>query len=81
MLQARCQGCHSAPPVQGAPFPLLTQADFLAPYFASSVQTAAVGAVQVDFMPLNGPPLDAAQKAILVGWLDAGLPLSSTKCP
>lgn len=81
VLRARCQGCHSSPVAQGAPFPLLSQADFLAPYLGRPVWEVAIGAIDANFMPLNGPPLNAADRAVLIGWLDAGVPLSTTNCP
>lgn len=81
VLKAKCQACHSSPPANGAPFPLLTQADFLAPYFSSTVRETAIVAIRDDIMPLNGPPLPAGEKQLLLGWLDAGVPLSSEQCP
>lgn len=81
VLSARCWRCHSAPPTQGAPFSLLTQDDFLAPYAGSTVRERAIGALESDFMPLGGPPLSAADKAVMIEWLDAGVPLSTTNCP
>lgn len=59
----------------------MTQADFLAPYFSSTVRETAIVAIRDDIMPLNGPPLPAAEKALLQGWLDAGVPLSTETCP
>lgn len=81
ILQARCWSCHGSPPSQGAPFPLLTQEHFLAPYAGSTVRERAIGALESNFMPLNGPPLGAADKAVMFEWLDAGVPLSSVNCP
>ncbi len=80
VLAARCHSCHGSPQAQGAPFPLLTQADFLAPYFSSTVRETAIRAIQTDAMPLNGPPLNSAEKTLLIGWLDAGVPLSTANC-
>lgn len=81
LLRTRCRGCHGDPPAQGVPFPLLTQADFLRPYTGATVGERAIGALDADFMPLNGPPLNPADKAVLIGWLDAGVPLSTATCP
>lgn len=80
LLTARCRSCHTDPPTQDAPFPLLTQADFQRPFAGSTVAERAVGAVESDFMPLNRPPLNAEQKTLLFGWLDAGVPLSTANC-
>jgi hypothetical protein len=81
VLAAKCRRCHGSPTMQGAPFSLFTQADFLAPYAGSTVEARAVLALESDFMPLNGPPLSAADKAVMIGWLDAGVPLSTATCP
>ena len=81
ILKTRCRGCHGAPPSGGAPFSLLTANDFLAPYAGSTVRERAFGALESDFMPLNGPPLSAPQKTVMYEWLDAGVPVSSTNCP
>lgn len=37
-------------------------------------------AVESAFMPLKGPPSNVAQKTLLIGWLDAGVPLSTANC-
>lgn len=81
VLKARCQGCHGAPPTQGAPFPLVQQADFLAPYFTTTVLAAARQAIETGTMPLGGPPLEAGEKAVLLQWLEAGAPRSAARCP
>ncbi|MDP3158312.1 MAG: hypothetical protein Q8N23_36905 [Archangium sp.] len=80
LLTARCRVCHSNPPTQYAPFPLVTQADFQRPFGGSTVAERAVGAVESDFMPLNATPLNSAEKTLLIGWLDAGVPLSTANC-
>ena len=80
LLTARCRSCPTDPPTQDAPFSLLTQADFQRPFAGSTVAERAVGAVESDFMPLNRPPLNAEQKTLLFGWLDAGVPLSTANC-
>lgn len=81
VLKAKCHSCHSSPPTNGAPFPLLTQADFLAPYFASTVRVQAIAAIRDDVMPLNGPPLPANEKELMLNWLDAGVPVVTGTCP
>ena len=80
-MSTRCRVCHGSPPTNGAPFSLLTADDFRAPYAGSTVGERAVGALGSDFMPLNGPPLSAAQKTVMYEWLDAGVPLSTAACP
>src|SRR5690242_8867809 len=41
VLQTRCQGCHSNPPVAGAPMPLLNLADLRAPAKSNPLVTVA----------------------------------------
>lgn len=89
-----CQRCHSEPPAHGAPFPLVSAADFHAVFppppsaFGRLVRERAVAAVESDFMPLVNPsapldppvePLTAAQKSALLEWLRAGAPAG--RCP
>lgn len=81
VLRAKCRACHSNPPTNGAPFPLVTQDDFLAPYFSKSVRETAITAISTDYMPLNGPPLPANEKELMLGWLDAGVPVVTGTCP
>jgi hypothetical protein len=59
---------------------LLTQEDFLKPYAGSTVAARAVDALALNFMP-PGAPLTATQKTAMLTWLDAGVPLSTQKCP
>ena len=81
ILSTRCRACHGSQPTNGAPFSLITADDFLAPYAGSTVRERAFGALESDFMPLNGPPLSTAQKTVMYEWLDAGVPLSTAACP
>ena len=67
--------------MQGAPFSFFSQADFLAPYGGSTVRERAIAALDSNFMPLNGPALNTADRAVMIGWLDAGVPLSTATCP
>lgn len=90
VLEQKCQRCHREPPVNGAPFALVTYDD------TQVVDRAGVpryermlGAVESDFMPatfieLEPPvePLDASEKALLVDWLSRGAePVGGTSCP
>jgi hypothetical protein len=81
VLKTRCQGCHGPTPAQGAPFSLLTQEDFLKPYRMGVVAQYAYDAIDSDFMPLNGPPLNAADRATMLNWIDAGVPVVTETCP
>jgi hypothetical protein len=86
LLVARCQQCHSNPPVFGAPMPLVTRADLLAP--APTDATTTVGARSVvrvhdDVKPMPQPPnprASEAEVAALEAWVSAGMPASSEGC-
>jgi hypothetical protein len=96
VIRAKCQRCHQAPPLHGAPVPFLTYADTQAPYGTSEfkytdVMLPAVEAGRMPSLELNGPPtnlmppvepLTAVEKETLVGWLrQGGLPQGGTDCP
>lgn len=96
VARAKCQGCHTEPPKNGAPVPFLTYDDFQAPYGASGITygQVAIRLVKEDIMPyvtLNDPPtslmppvepLTAEEKATLLGWLEQGAkPEGGTDCP
>lgn len=93
ILDCVCQQCHQAPPLNGAPFPLLTYDNTQAHYpFASSkpIWQQMQTVVGNGFMPYQGDPtvmppvqpLPAAQKATLLKWLTEGaLPEGGTDCP
>jgi hypothetical protein len=90
VLQDSCQRCHTAPPVNGAPFPLMTYEDTQAPYGTSDfkIWEKMRDAVAVDFMPatfieLDPPvePLTCEQKSTLLAWLEQGAePLGGLAC-
>jgi hypothetical protein len=95
VVQAKCQRCHTDPPENGAPVPFLTYEDFQRPYGESAFKywEVAIGVVEKDIMPyvaLNDPPtslmppvepLEAAEKATLLGWLNEGAqPSGGTEC-
>ena len=81
VIESSCQRCHTDPPRNGAPFPLLTWQDTRAEYGVQLVYEAMLPAVESDFMPLRGlgldPPVEALsdqEKTTLVDWLEAGAP-------
>lgn len=94
VVRDKCQRCHSDPPANGAPVPLLTYEDFQRPYGAEKYWQAAAEAVERDVMPylaLNEPPtslsppvepLTKDEKTTLLGWLERGAqPEGGTDCP
>lgn len=88
VLEAKCQRCHADPPVNGAPFPLISYDD---------TQVEVSGIVRYDrmqdmvdrrLMPPAEPELDPpaepltnAERALLLDWFDQGAkPAGGTEC-
>jgi hypothetical protein len=77
VLRDKCYACHTDPPQNFAPFPLLTFEDTRQPHGSLTRWEAMRTAIETGFMPLVGsPPLDPAEEPILVQWFAGGaLPL------
>jgi hypothetical protein len=70
-----CQNCHSSPPLNEAPFPLVTLQDM------QDTAIAQYGAISAGSMP-KGSALEAAQKDLLLDWLMNGaLGVPEARCP
>jgi uncharacterized membrane protein len=84
-VKARCQICHTTPPVMSAPFPLLEYADTQKDYGGGQkVWEAMKRAIETGEMPQRGSPsgpLTPEQKATLLTWLGAGALAASQPCP
>lgn len=77
VLQSRCQQCHAAEPRFGAPMPLVSRADLLAPALAggSVVEASLARMVAPSRMPPPpNAPATAEEVTILADWLEAGAP-------
>src|SRR4051812_48316464 len=78
VLQARCQGCHSNPPVAGAPMPLMNLADLRAPAKSNPLMTVAqmvsvrISSATVPMPPKSAVPASAAEIKIVTDWIAAG---------
>jgi hypothetical protein len=79
IIEAKCERCHSDPPENGAPFPLLSWEDTQKPYGRVLVHDAMLVAVESGFMPLTeldlSPPVEdltTSERTVLLGWLEAG---------
>jgi hypothetical protein len=89
VLKAKCQRCHQNPPLNGAPFPLLTWENTQAIYFNQPIYARMLKAVSSGFMPYKGvvldppvEPLTDDEKATLIAWLsECGPPAEKTSCP
>jgi hypothetical protein len=79
VVEAVCSSCHSSPVAAGAPMPLLSRYDFLAPHPGSG---KTVGAQSLERMksaaapmpPRSEPPASADQVAVFEQWVAAGMP-------
>jgi hypothetical protein len=75
ILVSRCQPCHQMPPMNGAPFPLITYEDVHAPFVGTPtpIYEEMYMHIQPDgdpHMPFgNAPQLTADQLATLSRWL------------
>ncbi|HEU4411410.1 MAG TPA: hypothetical protein VFS43_39530 [Polyangiaceae bacterium] len=80
LLRDRCQLCHGDPTQFGAPMPLVTRDDLLAPSFSDeSVSTASrvLARMRDGARPMPPPPNDAptsAEVAVMQGWVADGMP-------
>jgi uncharacterized membrane protein len=89
VLEAKCQRCHAAPPVHGAPFALVTYEDTQVANRRGEARFMAIAAVVADgFMPPAFitlepavEPLSAEEQELLLGWCRAGgLPVDEAAC-
>lgn len=90
VLQAKCQRCHQAPPLHGAPFSLISYADTQVldskgkarfERIASAVETDLMPAVFITLTPAV-EPLTPNERATLLTWCAASAPLNGTEnCP
>lgn len=74
VVAARCAPCHSDPPAAGVPFRLADTADFLSPYFASTVRETAIVAVSEGRMPMAPVTIEPTEREALLVWLRAESP-------
>ncbi|HET6146689.1 MAG TPA: hypothetical protein VFH68_04100 [Polyangia bacterium] len=83
LVQGRCQGCHAATPLNGAPMPLVTRANLTALSAAYPGQTFAQRALaRVQLTAGQMPPAPAARASAaeiqgLNNWIGAGYPATT----
>ncbi len=85
LMRSKCQTCHAAKPVYGAPMPLVDANDFAAPARSDPSKTIAdlVSARIHDTakpMPPLPSTLDAGELAILDSWIGNGAKGGKTPC-
>jgi hypothetical protein len=76
VLKAVCQKCHSSPPQNMAPFPLVTYADTHAIDGPSGkpIWSFMFDAVSKNVMPLPPVMISPGDRQVLLDWLSAGAP-------
>lgn len=81
VLQKNCHTCHKSPPVNNAPYSLLTYEDTRAVYFMDKLRWQRMGeVVESGFMPF-GQTIDPADKQVLLDWVGTcALPAESMGC-
>jgi mono/diheme cytochrome c family protein len=83
LLQTRCVGCHSNPPMNGAPIPLVTRTDLMALSLADPTQTVAQRALtRIQLTVGEMPPAPAARATAaeiqaLGNWIASGYAAAS----
>jgi hypothetical protein len=83
LLATRCQQCHSDPPQYGAPMPLVTYADLVAPRGGTRTIDLAAARVSSDTSPMPPPPnarLTDDEIGTLQTWASAGAPAAAASC-
>lgn len=86
IVKARCQSCHAATPVYGAPMPLMTQADFQAAAKTNSTKKVyelsdmRIHNATAPMPPPPNMPLDAMSLDTFSEWLAKGAPAEQEKC-
>jgi hypothetical protein len=79
VIDNHCSGCHSDPPTAGAPTPLLTPEELMAPSVTEPTKNMAEVSVERMQAPMGTMPpaggATAEEIAALQTWIDAGYPL------
>jgi hypothetical protein len=76
VLQVVCQGCHTDPPRNQAPFALVTYADTQVLVGGRPIWAYMRTVLENGAMPLPPVKIDPADRDALIRWLDAGAPAS-----
>ncbi len=74
ILENVCQRCHSSPPKNEAPFPLVTYVDTQVVVNGRPIASYMLAALEIGRMPMPPVQLDPADRETLVRWLRDGAP-------
>ena len=83
VYQTHCTSCHAAAPVNGAPMPLVTRANLVAPSFVDATMTFAQRTVvrmqssTSPMPPAPGAPVSTAEIQTVQSWISGGYPAGS----
>lgn len=86
VLADHCRKCHASPPQFGAPMPLVTWENLVAPSLADPAKKVYEGVVErvADerrrMPPSPNAPLSAAEQKTLADWIAAGAPRGADRC-
>ncbi len=74
VLQRICQQCHTQPPRNGAPFPLVTRSNILRVGPDGEIRKLMIEQIEAGYMPLSPVKIDYDSRETLLSWLSAGAP-------
>lgn len=82
VLQAICQTCHSRPPREGAPFPLVTRSNIVGTAAdGRQLRELMIEQLEAKRMPLPPVTIEDDRRAVLLDWLRAGAPaIAAQEC-
>ncbi len=80
VLETVCQQCHTSPPKNGAPFPLVTYSDIHSELDGQPIWFWMEKFVSAGDMPLPPVEITDQRRAILLEWLRAGAPSGEPSC-
>ena len=80
VLQTVCQKCHSKPPQNGAPFPLVTHSNIVRATPDGEIRELMIAQIEARRMPLTPETIEEGDRTILLEWLrDGALPLTEPR--
>jgi len=74
VLQSICQRCHRRPPLNGAPFPLVTYTNIVRVTPDGQIRQLMIQQLEARRMPLAPVTIPPAARETLLAWLRAGAP-------
>lgn len=74
VLQSICQRCHTKPPANGAPFPLVTRSNIVRVGPDGEIRQLMIEQIEAGRMPLAPVTIDYDSRETLLDWLRAGAP-------